>query len=79
MVLRAVSKRSASSRLSWQLIAVYVDSAANCLAQLGCDMTDMAAALAEARAGSRPDFLSRRACVVHGSILPNSTQIVVLT
>ena len=65
--------------LGRQLIAVYVNSAANCLAQLGCDIADMAAALAESRAGCRPDFLSRRACVVHSSILPNSTQIAILT
>ena len=58
--------------LGGQLVSVHIESAANGLAQLGRDMPDMAAALAEAQPGGRPDFLYRGARVIHSLTLPKS-------
>ena len=55
--------------LGGQLVSVYVESAANRLAQLGPDKPDMAAALAETQTGGRPDLLFGRVCVIHHSTL----------
>ena len=65
--------------LGRQLIAVDVASAANRFAQPGRNLPDMAPALAEARARSRPGLPCIRARGIHSGTLRKSTRPAVLT
>ena len=78
IVLRAVSNRAASSRSAGSWSAVDVETAADGLAQLGGDITDVAAVVAEARAGGRSGLLSGRAFIGHGAILSTFPQTTFL-